>query len=208
MNKFLSVISIIISSIALAISGWNVNQSSQLRSSIEQQKDSLTKQQDTIAEQQQEITQLSREIETSKTLQQANSVATSSNQQNTAIQPGQFVKQGFDNKVKIELLSVKRIQNPDGKEKNVVVVKTKIRRIVPKGEVDSISLSQSRGRNSETSEVYRTITNKSTNFTYINDLPEDSWGNAYFWLKVPEEVNVIDIIIPKTAIFEQVPIAS
>ena len=84
----------------------------------------------------------------------------------------------------------------------------KIRRIVPKGTVDALNLSQSKGRNPETSQVYRTINNKSTSLTYINDLPEDSWGNAYFWLKVPEEVDLIDIVIPETAIFENVPISS
>ena len=135
-------------------------------------------------------------------------VESTSNQQDVAaFEPGQFVRQGFDNKVKIELLSVNRIQNPESSERNLVVVKMRIKRIVSKGKVDAISLKQSKSRNPETSEVYRTIPNKSTAYTSINDLPKDSWGNAYFWLKVPEEINAIDIVIPETAIFERVPIS-
>ena len=90
----------------------------------------------------------------------------------------------------------------------MVIVQLRIRRTVPKGEVASVSLRQSKGRNPETSEVYRTITNRSTTYTTINDLPRDSWGNAYFWLEVPEGVDEIDIIIPETAIFNSVPISS
>ncbi|WP_019504550.1 hypothetical protein [Pleurocapsa sp. PCC 7319] len=214
MSNFLSGISITLSAIALAVSGWTAYQLSQLNLLIDQQQNTITEQQNTNTQQQDKITQLTQKIEQNKALissdttQQLNSVSTTSKAQNNVIQPGQFVRQGFDNKIKIELQSVKRIQNPDSEEKNVVVVQMRIRRIVPKGKVDAISLNQSRGRNPETSEVYRTIQNKSTSFTYINDLPQDSWGNAYFWLKVPEGINVIDIVIPETAIFEAVPISS
>ena len=137
----------------------------------------------------------------------ASSSNSTSSQQSKGIEPGQFVNKGVNNKIEIGLLSVKRIANPDGGAENVVVVQMRVRRIVPKGEVDSISFSQSKGRNPETSEVYRTIRTKSTTYLSINSIPKDAWGNAYFWLRVPEEVNVIDIVIPETAIFKNVPIS-
>ena len=207
MNKLLSVIAINLAALALATSAWTIYQLSQLKSSIKQQ-------QETITQQQNVITQLSQEIEENKTQlssnisQQSNSDPTTRDRYNTAIEPGQFVRQGVDNRIKIELLSVKRIQNPDTEKKDVVVVQIRLRRIITKGNIDSIRLSQSKGRNPETSEVYRTINNKSTSLLYINRIPEDSWGNAYFWLQVPEGVDVIDIVIPKTAIFENVPVSS
>ena len=212
MNNLLSGVSITLSVVALAVSGWTASQISQLNASIAQQQDSITEQQNTIEQQENNITRLTKEIAENRTqlssqpAQQADSTSTSQ-ANNNSIEPGQFVSQGYDNRVKIELLSVKRIQNPDGGNRNIVVVQLRIRRIVPKGKVASVSIQQSKGRNPETSEVYRTITNRSTTYTTINDLPRDSWGNAYFWLEVPEGVNVIDIIIPETAIFNNVPIS-
>ena len=213
MNNLLSGVSIILSGIALAVSGWTASQITQLNASLEQQQNSLVEQQKTNSQQESNITQLAKELEENKTQissQTARQSVSTNNfdSTNNPIQPGQFVRQGVDNKIKIELLSVKRIQNPKSNEKNVVLVQLRVRRIVPKGEVDSLNLKMSTGRNPETSEVYRTIHNRSTSFTYINDLPKDSWGNAYFWLEVPEGIDVIDIIIPETAIFNKVPISS
>ncbi len=213
MNKLLSGVSIILSAIALAVSGWTASQMAQLNASLEQQQNSLVEQQKTNSQQESNITQLAKELEENQTQifsQTARQSVSTNNSESTnnPIQPGQFVRQGVDNKIKIELLSVKRIQNPKSNEKNVVLVQLRVRRIVPKGEVDSLNLKMSTGRNPETSEVYRTIHNRSTSFTYINDLPKDSWGNAYFWLEVPEGIDVIDIIIPETAIFNKVPISS
>ncbi len=207
MNNFLSGITITLSTVALALSGWTAYQLSQLENSITQQQNSLSEQQETI-------TKLSQEIEENQTKlssqisQPIQSEIITNNQLSTGIQPGQFVQQAYDNKVKLELLSVKRIQNPKSEEKDVVVVQLRVRRIVPTGKVDSMSLNLAKARNPETSEVYRTVRGKSTTFTTINSLPDDSWANAYFWLEVPEEIDVIDIIIPETAIIEKVPISS
>ena len=71
-----------------------------------------------------------------------------------------------------------------------------------------MSLSQAKGRNPETNEDYRTIIGKSTSNTLINSLSEKAWANAYFWLEVPESVQALDLVIPKTAIFKDVPISN
>ncbi|MEM8777508.1 MAG: hypothetical protein AAGF26_01285, partial [Cyanobacteria bacterium P01_G01_bin.49] len=208
MNNFLSGIAITLSTIALALSGWTVYQFSQLQSSITQQQNSLSEQQESIAQLSQKIEENETQL-SSKISQPIQSTETTTDQPNNGIQPGQFVQQAYDNKVKIELLSVKRIENPKSEEKDAVVVQMQVRRIVPKGKkADSMILSQVKARNPETSEVYTIIGGKRTNSTNINNLPEDAWANAYFWLEVPEGIDVIDIVIPRTEIIEKVPISS
>ena len=222
MKNFLLGIAVTLSGLALAGSGWTLYQLSQLQNSLQQQQNSFDEQQNLIQEQQNAIAQLVEKVEAnqeeissvaanatkgSQSSKLASSSNSTSSQQSKGIEPGQFVNKGVNNKIEIGLLSVKRIANPDGGAENVVVVQMRVRRIVPKGEVDSISFSQSKGRNPETSEVYRTIRTKSTTYLSINSIPKDAWGNAYFWLRVPEEVNVIDIVIPETAIFKNVPIS-
>ena len=222
MKNFLLGIAVTLSGLALAGSGWTLYQLSQLQNSLQQQQNSFDEQQNLIQEQQNAIAQLVEKVEAnqeeissvaanatkgSQSSRLASSSNSTSSQQSKGIEPGQFVNKGVNNKIEIGLLSVKRIANPDGGAENVVVVQMRVRRIVPKGEVDSISFSQSKGRNPETSEVYRTIRTKSTTYLSINSIPKDAWGNAYFWLRVPEEVNVIDIVIPETAIFKNVPIS-
>ncbi|MEM8830146.1 MAG: hypothetical protein AAGE96_12425 [Cyanobacteria bacterium P01_G01_bin.19] len=215
MNKVLSAIGVTISIIALGASAWTLNRLFQLQSSIEQQQntveqqqDEIVRQQNAIEQQQAQLEELARQQPTTVTTTQNNSSADNTTNVSTSIQPGQFVRQGVDNKIKIELLSVKRIDNPDGGAREIVVVQMQIRRIVPKGKVDSLNLRLSKGRNPETSEVYGVIRGKNTGSLTINNIPEDAWGNAYFWLEVPEGIDVIDIIIPETAIFERVPISN
>ena len=123
-----------------------------------------------------------------------------------SIEPGQFVSIGYDNQLKIELLSAKRIENPKTGKRDVVNVNLRVKRQVADGK-GFLSLGRTKGRNPETSEDYRTVSNKSTSITRIRRLPENAWANGYFWLKVPEDVNTVDIVIPQTAIFKQVPIS-
>jgi len=122
------------------------------------------------------------------------------------IEPGQFVSLGYKNQVKIELLSAKRIKNPKTGKRDLVNVNLRVNRQVSDAN-GFFNLSRAKGRNPETSEDYRTVTNKSTNLTSIKKLPDNAWANGYFWLKVPEDVNSLDIVIPETAIFKQVPIS-
>ncbi|MEO1764589.1 MAG: hypothetical protein AAFR83_22115 [Cyanobacteria bacterium J06629_18] len=123
-----------------------------------------------------------------------------------SIEPGQFVNVGYNNQLKIEILSAKRIENPKTGKKDIVNFNLRVKRQVAEAQ-GYLSLSRVKGRNPETSEDYRTVTNKSTSTTRIRRLPDNAWANGYFWLKVPENVNSVDIVIPQTAIFKQVPIS-
>ena len=76
-----------------------------------------------------------------------------------------------------------------------------------RGTGGALGLNTAKARNPQTNEVYPGVRGKHTTFTTIRDLPYDTWANAYFWLEVPEDVNVVDVVIPDNAIFEDVPIS-
>ncbi|MBW4551453.1 MAG: hypothetical protein KME35_10135 [Aphanocapsa sp. GSE-SYN-MK-11-07L] len=131
---------------------------------------------------------------------------------NVGIQPGQFVQPTLGNLGRIELLGVKRIQNPKTGTRNVVNVLYRVYRLAEKpGPKSLISISQTTARNPDTSEVYKAYGERkfaeggSVLLTLVKkDIPED----GYVWLKVPEGVNALDIYIPETQAFKNVPIAN
>jgi hypothetical protein len=129
----------------------------------------------------------------------------------TGIQPGQFVQSAFGTKGEVELLSVKRIQDPDTKTRNVVNVQMRIRRLKPDRVYgsDSIFVGGTTARNPETSETYKAASfDRSTGSVSLFSMRTGSSADAYIWLRVPEEVNTLDIFVPDTAAFKNVPIAN
>lgn len=126
----------------------------------------------------------------------------------TGIQPGQFVQSAIGTKGRVELLAVKRITDPEAKTRDVVNVQMRIRRLA--SEVtpnDAINVGGTKARNPDTSETYEAVSYKrssgSVNFYFIR--PNAS-SDAYVWLRVPEGVTAIDIFIPDTGAFKNVPI--
>ena len=133
---------------------------------------------------------------------------------NSGIQEGQLVNNGLDNQLKVELLKIKRIKNPESEQTgNTVVVKLRVKRLVENCDDSNtptcvVVFSQSKARNVDTYEEYGVIFGKSTKNTHFNNLPLNAWAEAYFWLDVPKGIEVIDIIFPYTEIFVNVPIES
>jgi aconitase B len=129
-----------------------------------------------------------------------------SNTQNSGIKEGQFVHKGFNNQVAVELVKVKRIQNPESQQTgNTVAVKLRVKRLVENVKGD-IHFYYSKARNLDTYEEYSAISSKSTETTSISSLPLNAWAEAYFWLEVPQGVKAIDIVFPETEVFRNVPI--
>ncbi len=123
-----------------------------------------------------------------------------------AIQPGEFSQKGYDNQATVEIVSAERLSNSP----EIVNFSLRIRRDVEtsgRGTGGALGLNTAKARNPQTNEVYPGVRGKHTTFTTIRDLPYDTWANAYFWLEVPEDVNVVDVVIPDNAIFEDVPIS-
>lgn len=140
-----------------------------------------------------------------------NSVTSPAPSPNPQIQPGQFVQPALGTKAKVELLAVKRIKDPETGNRDVVNVQMRVRRATS-GDVkgsDVISVSRTSARNPDTSETYEAVSlDRSTGSISLFQLRPSASADAYVWLRIPEGVNAIDIFIPETAAFEDVPIAN
>lgn len=127
------------------------------------------------------------------------------------LQPGQFVQPAFGNKAEVELLSVKRIKDPETGNRDVINVQMRIRRRATDGVDggDIISVSNTTARNPDTSETYKGISvNRSTGSVALPQLRPNASADAYVWIRVPDGVSTLDIFVPDTAAFQNVPIAS
>lgn len=129
----------------------------------------------------------------------------------TTLQPGQFVQPAFGNKAEVELLSVKRIKDPETGNRDVVNVQMRIRRRATDGVGggDIISVSSTTARNPDTSETYKGVAvNRSTGSVALPQLRPNASADAYVWIRVPNGVTTLDIFVPDAAAFQNVPIAS
>ena len=126
----------------------------------------------------------------------------------TGIQPGQFVQYAFKNKGQVELLKVNRIPG----ERDVVNVQVRVRLLRPDKAVgsDAIYIGGATARNPQTSETYEAVNGESTGSVSLFSmrLENQTSADAYVWLRVPQGVNIIDIYVPNTQAFTNVPISN
>ncbi|MEH2069013.1 MAG: hypothetical protein V7K47_12760 [Nostoc sp.] len=129
----------------------------------------------------------------------------------SAIQPGQFVQPAFGKKAEVELLSAKRIKDPETGNRDVINVQMRIRRLATDGVVgsDIISIASATARNPDTSVTYKGVAlDRSTGTVSLFQVRPQASADAYIWLRVPDGVNNLDIFVPDTAAFKNVPISS
>ena len=221
MNTFLSSVAVLLSAIALGGAGFTLSQIFQLQQSFSQLNASV---QNSVA------TSESLPVTNSTPeLPPVNNIATvpspqPTQQVNTEIQPGQFVQYAFKNEARVELLSVKRIQNPETGARDVVNVKIRVYRLGG-GVTDMLSLDRAMARNPDTSETYEsynevveeqekerakregTEVDRSTGAINLGLIKEGASADGYVWMSIPEEVTQIDLFFPQTAGFLKVPIS-
>ncbi|BAY97624.1 hypothetical protein NIES37_15680 [Tolypothrix tenuis PCC 7101] len=133
--------------------------------------------------------------------------ATSAN----AIQPGQFVQPAFGNKAEVEILSAKRIKDPETANRDVINLQMRIRRQATDGVggSDIISIANTTARNPDTSETYKGVSaNRSTGTVSLAQLRPKASADAYVWIRVPDGVKNVDLFVPDTAAFKNVPISN
>ncbi|MBD1923008.1 hypothetical protein H6F77_18305 [Microcoleus sp. FACHB-831] len=130
---------------------------------------------------------------------------------NAEFTPGQFVQTALGNKAQVELLSAKRIQNPETKNRDVVNVQMRIRRLTdPVTFDDVIRVYETTARNPDTTETYKAVdgNKRSTVLVNLPDIRSGASADAYVWLRVPEGTNRLDIYVPETGAFKNVPISN
>ncbi len=127
MSNFLSGVAVILSLIAGLASAFTVYRIS----NIEQQIGTVNQ---SVANQQKEQANLNQggtnEVPPPQNLVSPTVSTTSSTPTNTvtSIQPGQFVQPALENRAEVELLTVKRIQDPETGARDVVNVQFRVRR--------------------------------------------------------------------------------
>lgn len=138
----------------------------------------------------------------------APNTTTQATSNSTGIQKSQFVRYAFRNKGQVELLKVNRIPG----QPDVVNVQVRVRVLRPQATVgsDAIYIGGTTARNPQTSETYQAVNGESTGSVSLFSmrLQNQTSADAYVWLQVPEGVNTIDIYVPNTEAFTNVPISS
>jgi hypothetical protein len=223
MSNFLSGIAVILSLIAGLMGTFTVYKLSSIEQQVGTLNQSITNQQTVQTNLNQGGTAtISPDQNTASPASEAasasNNPASNSNVAN--IQPGQFVQPALENRAEVTLLTVKRIQDPETGDRDVVNVQFRVRRIGKAGPGSVITPVNTTARNPETGETYdsyrtagikadkRPSENRATSGVILLRVKEGASVDAYVWLKIPEGVNVVDIYIPETQIFRNVPIAS
>jgi cytoskeletal protein RodZ len=200
MSNFLSGIAVILSILALGFSGFTAYQVFTLQEKIA-----------AISSNASTGTSGTSQPETITPVSSAASDTTATAPAATSgIQPGQFVQSAIGNKAKLELLAVKRITDPEAKTRDVVNVQMRIRRLTSEvSPSDAINVAGTKARNPDTSETYEPVDYKrssgSVNLYFVR---KNASSDAYVWLRIPEGVTAIDLFIPDTGAFKNVPIAS
>ncbi|PSB26736.1 hypothetical protein [Stenomitos frigidus] len=132
----------------------------------------------------------------------------------TASQAGQLNQPAINQKAQVEIIAVNRIQNPNTKLRDFVNIQFRVRRLAPK--TDALSYEQgviypgsTTARNPTTGETYPAVDriNRATSNISVSELNPNATADAYVWIQIPEGTSAIDILIPKTQAFKNVPIS-
>lgn len=148
-------------------------------------------------------TEVSNTVESPSPVESAPAVVASAKK----IAPGELFKLGFDNKVRVEIVRVNRIQNRQTGKQDLVNVQFRVRRTGDGfADGDQIYAGEMTGRNQEDSSIYEADRPNHTNQIRLKDLKKGASVDAYAWLPVAEGVESIEIKIPELEPFANVPI--
>jgi hypothetical protein len=212
MSNFLSGVAVLLSSIALLFSGFTAYQVFNLQQTIAQtnnvksQTANLSGRVDT---QQPENATIAPSTSPTSSAPSTPSTSVSPSAPTAAIAPGQYVQKALGTKAEVELLKVKRIKDPEAGTYDVVNIQMRLRRLAPKDiSMSVIYVGETTARNPDTNETYEAVdsSERSTGAITLSSLRPQASVDAYVWLRVPEGATNLDIFIPETAAFQNIPI--
>ncbi|BAZ52910.1 hypothetical protein NIES4103_55750 [Nostoc sp. NIES-4103] len=202
-STFLSGVAVLLSTLALACSGYTAYELFTLRQTLNTKTASNTV-----------PAQVPSPLPSASTAPQPTATPLSVTTQvptTSTIEPGQFVQPAFGNKAEVELLAAKRIKDPETANRDVVNVQMRIRRLGAEGVGggDIISVASTTARNPDTSVTYKGVApDRSTGSVSLAQLRPKASADAYVWVRVPQGVDSLDIYVPDTAAFKNVPISN
>lgn len=130
---------------------------------------------------------------------------------NVEFQPGAFKQLAYGNNAQVDLLSAKRIVDPQTGNRDVVNVQMRIRRLADKvADNNIINVGETTARNPVTSETFKAVDpgERSTGNVSLAQIRPNASVDAYVWLKIPPNVNTLDIYVPETGAIRSVPISN
>jgi hypothetical protein len=232
MNTFLASVAVLLSAIAVGGAGFALAQTFQLQQSFGQLKASVQNSNSVATSEPPPTPNAAPESLPATDNAAPVSTPQTTQQVNTEIQPGQFVQYAFKNKAKVELLSLKRIPNPETGARDLVNVKIRVYYLQGKAEIgDDIKLHETVARNPDTSETYQSyyevvaqaveerekkegteldrpdFKTGNTGYIQLSLMKQGTSADGYVWMSIPEEVTHIDLFFSETAGFLNVPIS-
>jgi len=142
---------------------------------------------------------------------QGHTVSTLNLGNNDGFKPGEFAQLAYGTKARVELISVQRVPDKKSANPEVVSVQMRISRLDEKvEETNVIKLGETTARNGVSEQTYK-VMNSPENVPIpvaLKDIPQDGSVDTYVWLKVPKGVYTIDIYVPETGAFKNVPISN
>lgn len=130
------------------------------------------------------------------------------NQANSTVQPGQYIQPALGDIARIEILSVERVQNPATGTRDVVDVQMRVQRVGDRARAsDILNLNDTTARSANTNVIYQTVNrDQAGGAVSLFQISPGSAAEVNVQLGVPEEVNTLDIFVPETGAFKNVPI--
>ncbi len=148
-------------------------------------------------------TEVSNTVESPNPVESAPAVASAKK-----IAPGEMFKLAFDNKARVELIRVNRIENRESGKKDLINIQYQVRKIDDGvADKDNIYADGITGRNIEDSSTYKVLFGYHSNRSIeLKEIKKNVSVGAYAWMNVPEGVKSIEITIPGVEPFKDVPI--
>lgn len=124
------------------------------------------------------------------------------------VEPGKFLQPTRDQAAEVELLSANRVQRSG--QSNLATIQLRIRRLDrPVAGLAEIDLPKTIALNTRTNEKYTAIDTQTPNDQFITlaTLRPGATVTASVTLRVPQDLDRIDLDIPNVRVFRNVPIA-
>lgn len=121
-----------------------------------------------------------------------------------SVEPGKFMQPTQDQAAEVELRSAKRINSATA---NLVNVQFQVRRLDrPTNGTGDLDLIKTVALNTRTNERFRAVQTSENQFIQLASLRPNATTTASVTLRVPEDLDRIDLEIPGVRVFRNVPI--
>jgi hypothetical protein len=209
-SDYLSGLAVVLSALAFIVSGFNAYQIAGLRGEIQLANNTAADPNaSTIApspsNQQNTATQAPPETQTQTTV---TTTPVQPNDTNSTVQPGQFIQSALNGTARVEIVSVERVQNTQTGRNDLVEVQLRVQRTGDRASSnDIINFNETTALNPNTNTTYPTVNrDQSGGAISLFQVNPGSAAEVEVQFAVPENVETLNIVVPETGAFNNVPV--